>query len=210
MRDTLFSVLAPPFCSHCHRPLEVQGHLCVSCKSLVGPVTRSKVGTLDVYALGGNGSPATSLLGQSFDASVYLGNLVAEYITFDIDCVVPIPAYHDEQKQGYIQTKVIAQQVSACKGICLVECIERVSPEPISGIRISERMRLLESSFRVRPSISEVMGKRVLVLDTISQSGSTLAIVAQKIACVRPFSLQAFVVSQKGFAAEKGIMFCGK
>ncbi len=200
------SIVAPPFCGHCHTYLSwhffgyFSGRepLCIDCLEQVVPILSTKIGTLKVHAVSGYDYPLTSLFNQSHEASVQLGTLLGERVvsSLEVDCLVPVPRYKTEiPKKGYSASLVMAQQVSRLSGIPVVECIQRVKPPLKRGLYTKvERHQYNQGVFRVTPDISEVEDKRVVLIDEVCSSGSTLVEVAKIVKLGRPRDMEAVVV----------------
>ncbi len=200
------SVLAPPFCGHCHTYLSKcffgyfsgREPLCIDCLEQVSPLLSTKIGTLKVHALSGYDYPLKSLLNQSHETAVQLGTFLGEQVvsSLEVDCLVPVPRYKTEvAKKGYSASLVMAQQVSCLSGIPVVECIQRVKPSLRRGLYTKvERHQYNQGVFRVTPKISEVEGKRVVLIDEVCTTGSTLVEAAKLVKLGRPKEIEAVVV----------------
>ncbi len=201
MRNTLNRLvsylLAPPFCGHCHTYLKKRKSLCSCCLSQVDSVFLAKVGPLKVHALSAHEYPLSSLINKSYEASVQLGTLLWEcsaLSSLEVDCLIPVPRY-TESKKGYSASVVIAQQISTLSGIPVVVCMKRVkSPLKKRLYTKVEQYRYNQDAFRVTPDISEIEGKRVVLIDELCLSGSTLVEVARQVELGRPREMQAVVV----------------
>ena len=204
MRNTLNRLvsylLAPPFCGHCHTYLKQREPLCSRCLSQVDSVLFTKVGPLKVHALSAHDYPLSSLINKSYETSVHLGTLLWErsaLSSLEVDYLIPVPRY-TEGKKGYSASVVIAQQISTLSGIPVVACIKRVKPPLKKRLYTKvEQYRYNQDAFRVTPDISEIKGKRVVLIDEVCLSGSTLVEVAKQVALGRPKDMQAVVVCRR-------------
>ena len=94
----------------------------------------------------------------------------------DFDMVVPVPLHkHRLRKRGFNQADILAEKVSEITGVKIEPniCIRKVDTAPQSLIGSGSRRKNVEGIFDLKPNIG-LNGKRVILVDDIFTSGSTL------------------------------------
>lgn len=97
------------------------------------------------------------------------------------DMLVPVPSgYLSVRKRGFPPAKVIAKRVSALLGLPMV-CAVRAAADKTEQKLLSDKGRRenARKSFCLSRSAGAVKGKRVLLIDDVSTTGSTLSAVAK-------------------------------
>jgi ComF family protein len=90
------------------------------------------------------------------------------------DGVVPVPLHPARRRErGYNQARLLAAEVGRHSGVPVLDGLDRVRATP-SQTRLGERERAenLRASFRARPGVAR--GKRLLLVDDVCTTGSTL------------------------------------
>ena len=150
--------------------------------------------------------------GQSFIgdkiADVMADRLVSENL--EIDLIVPVPMHKNKQnKRGYNQAGVIAKSLSKKLALPYFEkvLIRTENTPAMSGLTSFERRINMENAFCLDESLAgEIKGKRVLLVDDIYTTGSTVSacsrILKEQGACdIRVITFAAGVNSFVGFSA---------
>jgi ComF family protein len=178
-------LITPPLCQHCGTPL-LHGR-CLNCvKGLVKLQGLRVVGLyqepLRSYILQLKYAGCTALAGP-------LGSLLAysfQRYCLQADVIVPVPLHAQRQKaRGYNQSQLLA---CACAQTLHIPCNDRLvtrvrATHVQASLPAQERQKNVSQAFRcTRPQ--EVMGRRVLLIDDVCTTGSTLE------ACAAPL-LQA-------------------
>jgi ComF family protein len=176
-----------PNCQRCASPLPPFGPrntTCHSCRFKKPPFDRGW--SLFLYRY-----PVNKILYQvKFGGKVWLLNLFAsaikENISFcdyqDYDAITPVPPDPSRKRErGFNQAQVIAKMISKysvrnVKVISLLEKKKRTKPQ--SMLSRHERYGNLKGSMATR-SHSFIKGKRVLLVDDVVTTGSTLSECAQ-------------------------------
>lgn len=126
-----------------------------------------------VHAFKFRGSrPAARAAGRAMAAAL---TLHPELSGFDALAAVPIHARR-ERERGYNQAELIAREIAAASGLPLLDALERArASAPSWTLRRPERRAELAGSFRPRAEAAGlVAGKRVLLIDDVSATGTTL------------------------------------
>lgn len=122
---------------------------------------------------------------------IYMGRCMASYITDesnffdDIDCIIPIPLAKERLKQrGYNQCSLIANGVSEITGIPIIEgMVERIVNNPTQTRQSHDtRWKNAEGIFQATPTIKQLKGKHIMLIDDICTTGATLTSCAKTIA----------------------------
>lgn len=94
------------------------------------------------------------------------------------DVIVPVPLHRTrELERGYNQARLLATSLSASSGIPVVDAgafVRSVDTPHQTGLPSAQRRRNLAGAFSVRAS-DAFSGKRVLLVDDVMTSGSTVA-----------------------------------
>jgi competence protein ComFC len=115
----------------------------------------------------------------------YLRRVLADYLleamgdrrilSVPPDCIVPVPLHPTRlRERGFNQATALAEVVSKCAKIPIVQCIERRRyTQTQTQFDRTERMRNLRNTFALRKN-RDVRGKHTLLADDILTTGSTL------------------------------------
>lgn len=115
-------------------------------------------------------------------AEFYVNELVRGYADkidrMGVECIVPVPIHKRRYRQrGYNQAAILAKKLGERLGIeveeeALIRCKYTMPQKNLSD---RERLKNLEQAFRVNQKrIEKYRGKRVLLLDDIYTTGSTI------------------------------------
>lgn len=125
-----------------------------------------------VHAFKFRGSkPAAKAAGRSMAAAL---TLHPELSGFDALTAVPIHARR-ERERGYNQAEILAREVAAATGLPLLDVLERArGAAPSWRLGRVERRAELAGAFAPRAGAAVlVAGKRVLIIDDVSATGTT-------------------------------------
>lgn len=114
-------------------------------------------------------------------AGLYLGRLLGRELlhsSFSVcDILVPVPLHKKRlQKRGYNQSEVIANGASEITGIPVVsKLLNRTTHHPSqTSLGRYDRYLNVNGNFNVSPRAPDVNGKRILLIDDVLTTGSTL------------------------------------
>lgn len=126
------------------------------------------------------------------------------YLNEEIDIITYIPLHHNRLlERGFNQSEQLAQKLGEYAGLPVLDTLIRTkASEKQSKKSRNERLREIEGSFKLKEStIPLIENKKILIIDDIYTTGSTLSEAAKEIDKSRPkdvFSLTfARAIDQK-------------
>lgn len=168
-------------CDHCGSPVEYPVEYCNCCagKNVNFDFARSEF----IYT----GEVKKLIRAMKFSSKAYLADVLAEE-TFEkfikcgykADIVLYVPMTKKrERSRGYNQGRLIARRIAYLAGLPLGDGVvsKKEGAARQVGLTREERRRNLDGSFRVEDK-SAVAGKRVLLVDDVMTTGSTMDVLA--------------------------------
>lgn len=170
------SVIMPPVCPLCGRP-QLNGMLCSQCVSwkvdidgIRSPYRFEGVIQQAVYQLKYRNLRASASL---------LAEMMNEYLAANPvpgDVLVPVPLHKKRvRERGYNQSGLLARKLGKLRNMPVIEnCLMRLvntPPQARTG-NLEERKMNVSGAFSCRDN--RLKGKRVILVDDVSTSGSTL------------------------------------
>ena len=168
-------VLVPPYCSICAQPSD--GSKCRRCAQSPLPID----GIRAPYLMEGVIREAIhSLKYRNFRGiGADLGRLLAEYLesnSLPVDILAPVLMHKGRlHKRGYNQAALLAEELGKRVGLPVNRNLlvrTKDSAPQVSLSNRAERARNVEGSFRC---VAGVHGQRVLLVDDVATTGSTLS-----------------------------------
>lgn len=202
--ELLGEVLSPLTCASCDAPIASRAVFCPGCARLIAPLDRSDPS--DVVAFGAFEGPLAAALrrfkyNDRPDLARPLGHLVRRAVRAAGVCgqvVVPVPLHPRRlAERGYNQAALLARAVSMELGARLVSrALTRARSTPQQALLDrAARQTNVEGAFLVRrPAL--VRGLRVVLVDDVVTTGSTLGACVQALIEAGAASVQAVVVAR--------------
>lgn len=176
--DRALPRFAPPWCARCGRPED--GRPC-ECDGWPAAVT-----TLRSVAAH-DGWLRQAIIAFKYDdewaradhLAIVLADVVRAVDADAIDALVPVPLHPERlRRRGYNQSALLADRVGAIVGTPVVAALRRVRPTPRQvGLSDIERRSNVAGAFA--PETVRVEGLRLLLIDDVVTTGSTIAACAE-------------------------------
>lgn len=187
-----------PICQKCGRPQKRRSARCFSCQNIPFPLDRIRAATLHV-------DPVRRVLHQMkyegyFALSEPLGNLMIKawpkwYHPFDL--VLPIPLHPQRKRhRGYNQSELLVRELQKGLGWSSDPAALKRNRQtrPQLGLTASERRANVCNAFGA--DSVRVDGKRILLVDDVCTTGSTLASAAEALLDAGARSISAYCLTQ--------------
>jgi ComF family protein len=175
--------IVPPFCAKCSEPFLgaiTETFNCANCAH------RTIHFDAAVAAYRSRGIARHVLLNFKYGRQIHLRHLVARWLcaalrderlrqrTFDL--IVPVPLHPArERERGFNQAGLLAELLSAHMSIQQLSILQRIRYTTTqTAFDRAERMENLRNAFRLRKN-ADVRGLRVLLVDDVLTTGSTLS-----------------------------------
>ena len=174
--------IVAPFCQKCSEPFEgaiTSAFTCANCAH------RTIYFDAAVAAYRGRGIVRQVIHEFKYGRKIHLRHLVARWLHAALDderlcgrrfdVIVPVPLHPARQRErGFNQASVLAELLSAQTSIPAKPVLERIRYTTTqTALDRSERMENLHNAFRLRKN-ADVRGLRVLLVDDVLTTGSTL------------------------------------
>jgi ComF family protein len=175
--------IAPPFCERCSEPFEGSISIAFSCANCAH---RTIYFDAAVAAYRGRGIVRDVIHEFKYNRQIHLRHLVGRWLCAALDderlrnhqfgVIVPVPLHPARQRErGFNQASVLAELLSAHTSIPCRPMLKRVRYTTTqTALDRSERMENLHNAFRLRKN-TDVRGLRVLLIDDVLTTGSTLS-----------------------------------
>ncbi len=173
--------IAPPLCPRCGRP-QPSGTLCPACvvwqtglDGIRSPLrfdgaVRKAVHELKYNNIRALAEPMSEMLNDYLKANPIPG-----------DVLVPVPLHQKRlRERGYNQSSLLARELGRLSGLPVIEdCLVRLrqTSQQTRTASVEERRRNVATAFACRNR--DVQDRKVILIDDVSTSGSTLSACAQ-------------------------------
>jgi len=226
-RTCLASVRAPaePLCLRCGAPLPLnQSHshishaLCVSCLDGRGPTALDGLRVAAVY----EGTIRKAIHALKYEnkrrAAQPLGALLAAAyhrsasVGMRADLIIPVPLHADRvRERGYNQAGLLARAVAARLGLPLNDklVIRQRATQTQVGLPWRARRANVTGAFALTdPQAAEhLAGRRILLIDDVATTGSTLDATAQALATAGPASIWGLALARPALRPTSGVHY---
>jgi ComF family protein len=191
--------IVAPFCQKCSEPFEgsiTAAFTCANCAH------RAIYFDAAVAAYRGRGIVRQIIHEFKYARQIHLRHLVARWLHAALDderlrgrrfdVIVPVPLHPARQRErGFNQASLLAELLSAQTSIPAKPLLERARYTTTqTALDRSERMENLHNAFRLRKN-ADVRGLRVLLVDDVLTTGSTLNECARVLKRAGSFSVHA-------------------
>jgi competence protein ComFC len=181
--ETKIARIVAPFCETCSEPFEgsiTSAFTCANCTH------RTIYFDAAVAAYRGRGVVREIIHEFKYGRQIHLRHLVARWLRaalddkrlrdVSLDVIVPVPLHPARQRErGFNQASLLAELLSAQTSIPSKPMLERIRYTTTqTALDRSERMENLHNAFRLRKN-ADVRGLRVLLIDDVLTTGSTLS-----------------------------------
>ena len=175
--------IVPPFCGTCSEPFEGSINIAFSCANCSH---RTIYFDAAVAAYRGRGIVRDVIHEFKYNRQIHLRHLVARWLLaaldderlrdYQFDVMVPVPLHPTRQRErGFNQASLLAELLSAHTSIPSKPLLKRIRYTTTqTALDRSERMENLHNAFRLRKN-ADVRGLRVLLIDDVLTTGSTLS-----------------------------------
>jgi ComF family protein len=191
--------IRPPFCATCSQPFDgaiTEAFTCANCAQ------RHLHFVAAIAAFRSRGVVRKIMHDFKYGHQIHLRHPVAQWLiaTLDdprlqgrrFDLVIPVPLHPTRKRErGFNQAELLAQLLSARAGLVMHEALERVRYTTTqTAFDRAERMENLRDAFRLRKK-ANVRGLRVLLIDDVLTTGSTLSECARVLKAAGAISVHA-------------------
>ena len=175
--------IVPPFCETCSEPFEGSINIAFTCANCAHRTIHFDAA---VAAYRGRGIVRDVIHEFKYNRQIYLRHLVAHWLRAaldderlrdrEFDVIVPVPLHPARQRErGFNQASLLAELLSTHTSIPCRALLKRIRYTTTqTALDRSERMENLHNAFRLRKK-ADVRGLRVLLIDDVLTTGSTLS-----------------------------------
>jgi competence protein ComFC len=175
--------IVAPFCQTCSEPFEGSINTAFSCANCAH---RTIYFDAAVAAYRGRGIVREIIHEFKYGREIHLRHLVGRWLSaalddervrnVSFDVLVPVPLHPARQRErGFNQASLLAELLSAQTSLPSKPVLERIRYTTTqTALDRSERMENLHNAFRLRKN-ADVRGLRVLLIDDVLTTGSTLS-----------------------------------
>jgi competence protein ComFC len=172
-----------PFCSRCAEPFDGAIDGSFACSNCANQTLHFEAAIAGFRA---RGVVRRVIHNFKYHKQVYLRHLVSDWLaatlddprmdTSNFDLIVPVPLHPAKRRErGFNQAELLARALSRRTRLPIVLALERVRYTTTqTALDRTERMENLRNAFRLRPG-RNVRGSRVLLVDDVLTTGSTLS-----------------------------------
>ena len=175
--------IVPPFCETCSEPFQGSINAAFNCANCAHRTIHFDAA---VAAYRGRGIVRDVIHEFKYNRQMHLRHLVARWLRaaldderlhdYEFNVIVPVPLHPARQRErGFNQASLLAELLSAHTSIPCRPLLERIRYTTTqTALDRSERMENLHNAFRLRKN-ADVRGLRVLLIDDVLTTGSTLS-----------------------------------
>ncbi len=205
MGISVLDLIYPPLCLQCSEIIPSEWALCVTCSTRWPKVASTKLKKLTVHAAGRYEGIMRRLvhgkLNRNRTASVQLAKLIVQQTLvgdLDIDCIVPIPLHWTRRaRRGFNQASVMAKVLGRALNVPVHNALRRTKRTAFqSSLSKTERAHNMQGALVASRSAKKLTGRRVLLVDDLLTSGTTLQAAAKALRASRPAEITCVVAAK--------------
>jgi len=200
--------LAPPYCLVCKDYLHLRQPFCNACKATILPVAPydfmvTPTKKVAVYALSAYKEPLRTLVLAKHQRNqiytIFLAQLMSQHSILqhiDADIITFIPLHWTRYaSRGFNQAQIIAQQLGKVTGKQVIPLIIRRKKTQFQArLPLHEREKNVSDAFVLDEQfLQAIAGKKILIVDDLFTTGSTIKAVSLLLFAHRPMSISVFV-----------------
>ena len=188
--------LSAPICVRCGRPAETEG-LCTTCERT--PSHLDRISATAVFAHPLREAIHELKYNNNRTLAQPLGDRMAAFWQerrFAADLIIPVPLHHSrEAERGYNQAALLARVLGSATGVHVTEHVvaRRKATRQQALLNAAERRENVKDAFVCR---GDVAGKRIVLVDDVCTTGSTLEACAQALKMAGAESVWAFTLAR--------------
>lgn len=212
--DCAASIQAPaePLCPRCGHELDASAHTtaapCAVCARGEGPTALDALRAAAVH----EGVARRAVLALKYQGHRRAAQPLSDLLALTArrmdripDVIVPVPLHANRRRdRGYDQALLLAVQCARRLGVtCAQTMLVRLSPTlPQVGLSAEERRANVAGAFTASEKARALEGKRVLLIDDVTTTGSTLDAAAHALRPFHPREIWGLAVTRPDLASD--------
>ena len=118
--------------------------------------------------------------------SRYIAQVMRDKLEFEqlsADYIIPVPLHKKRMRiRGFNQAEKIASYLSECTNIPIIDCVKRNrNTKRLYALNKFQREKELKNAFEVKVDSEEIIGKRIILVDDILTTGTTVNEISKKL-----------------------------
>lgn len=118
--------------------------------------------------------------------SRYIAQVMRDKLEFEqlsADYIIPVPLHKKRMRiRGFNQAEKIASYLSVCTNIPIIDCVKRNrNTKRLYALNKFQREKELKNAFEVKVDSEEIIGKRIILVDDIFTTGTTVNEISKKL-----------------------------
>ena len=118
--------------------------------------------------------------------SRYIAQVMRDKLEFEqlsADYIIPVPLHKKRMRiRGFNQAENIASYLSECTNIPIIDCVKRNrNTKRLYALNKFQREKELKNAFEVKEDSEEIIGKRIILVDDIFTTGTTVNEISKKL-----------------------------